>query len=141
MENPDIFRMFKDGINYHSTGCHRATRGKRNNAYCCFQQGTDSSICFGQIELFTTTPTPCALLCQLYPSNPSLMNQAGHCCRSSLPHYFEADLLCSYIVPVSISTDTSPLLTVPLNSVTSKLVVSVSDNHYCISQPNHTERH
>lgn len=134
--------MFKDGVNYHSTAYHRATQGKRNNTYCCFQQDTDSSIGFGQIELFTTTPTPCALLRQLYPSDPSLMNQAGHPCRASLTHCLEADLLSSYIVPVSISTDLSPLLAVPLNSITSKLVVvSVLDNHYCILQPNHMERH
>lgn len=140
-----FFRLFKDGVTFHSTSYPRAHQGKRNNTYCCFRQGPDSSTRFGQIELFTTTPTPCALLREMYPSDTSLLNQAGHPCRTSLSHYVEADLLSSYIVPInnrSPNTSTSPLLAVPLIYIMSKLVViSVSDQHYCILQPNHMERH
>ena len=45
-----FFRMFKNGVIYHSTGYQRATRGKRNNTYCCFRGTDGSSICFGQIQ-------------------------------------------------------------------------------------------
>ena len=137
-----FFRMLKSGVMYHCTSYSRATSGKRDNTYCCYRHSSDNSIRFGQIELFACTPEPYALLRELNPLDTTIINQAGHPCRTSLLHYQEADLLSMYIVPVNISTELSPLTAVSVNNIVSKLVlVSVSNRHYCIVQPNSIERH
>ena len=80
------------------------------------------------------------LYVRLNPLDTTMMNQAGHPCRTSHLHYQEADLLSMYIVPVDISTELSPLRAVSVNNIMSKLVlVSVSDRHYCVVQPNRIE--
>ena len=136
-----FFRLFKDGVLYHSTGYFRATTGKRDNTYCRYRD-TEDSIHLGRIEVFTTTPEPCALLRELYPLETTLINQGGHPCRVSLKHYQEADLLSSFIIPVNLSVVHSPLIAVPVDNIISKLVlISVSDSHYCVVQPNNMERH
>ena len=85
---------------------------------------------------------PCALLCELNPLKTTLINQAGHLCRVTLRHYQEADLLSSFVVPVNISVVHSPLVAIPVDSIISKLMlISVSDSHYCVVQPNIMERH
>ncbi len=141
--NIGIFsRMLKDGVVYHSTSYARSTSGKRNNTHCCYRDESNDSICFGQIELFTTCPTPHAFVRQVHPLITSLINQAGHPCRPSLTHYQQADLLNSYIVPVDLSSDGCQLFAVPVECIISKVVIiSVLDNHYCVVQPNNIERH
>lgn len=137
-----FFRMLKSGVTYHCTSYSRATSGKQNNTYCCYRHNSDNSIHFGQIELFACIPKPYALLRELNPLDTTIINQAGHPCRTSLLHYQEADLLSMYIVPVTIQTEHSPLIAVSVDNIVSKLVlVSVSNRHYSIVQPNNFERH
>ena len=141
--NIDVFsRMLKDRVLYHSTNYLKSVSGKRNNTHCCYRDETNDSICFGQIELFTTIPTPCALVRQLQPLSTSLINKAGHPCRTSLLYYQQADLLNSYIIPVNSLPDHCSLKVVSIGCIISKVVlVSVLGDNYCVVQPNNIERH
>ena len=107
--NIGIFsRLLKDGVLYHSTSYTNSTSGKRNNTHCCYQDKANNHICFGQIELFTTCLRPHAFVRPLCLLGASMLTQAGHPCRSSLAIY--QHLLSAYIVPVSLSTNCSPLI-------------------------------
>ena len=112
--------------------------GKRNSTYSCYR--ADSSIDFGQIEIFTMSPIPQALVRKTVPLNPTLMNKAGPPCRQRLAPYRQIDLLSNYIIPVSLPRDNSQLVYVPFDCIISKLVVVTAfDNSYCILQPNNVE--
>jgi hypothetical protein len=86
---------------------------------------------------------PSALLRKLQPADKSLINEAGHPCRPQLTLYRQVDLLSSYIVPIVIPTSSTPLISISLDQcVLSKaVIVSVSDKHYAIAQPNNVEYH
>ena len=140
-DNIEVFsRMYKEGVIYHSSSYLRSGVCKRNDTYCRFYNFTNNSICFGQIELFTTTPTPHAFVRQLNPCGTSLINKAGHPCRPSLEPYQAVDLLSSYIVPVN--DQHCQLLAVPVDCILSKVaMVTVFYNNYCVIQPNNIEHH
>lgn len=130
----------KDGIMYYSRS-YQKSHGKRDNIHCRYRSET-GEYCFGEIELFTTTPNPSAFIRQMEPLSTTLINRAGHPCRNSLIKYRSADLLSSYIVPVQMCTDHSPLHVIPIDSITLKVcIISDCNNHYCVVQPNSTERH
>ena len=132
--------MLRNGVVYHSTYYRKSVDGKRNSTYCCFQN--KGSVHFGQIELFTMTPKPCALIRQFQHLDMTLANQVGHPCRDTLIPYVNVDLLNSYIVPININAEHCQLEAIPLECVISKvMMVSVMDRHYCVIQPNNTERH
>ena len=132
---PTFSIMLKDNIVYHSTGYAHCVDGKRNSTYCCYQAG--SSIDFGQIEIFTMSPIPQALVRKIIPLNPLLINKAGPPCRQRLAPYRQIDLLSNYIIPVSLPRD---LAGVPFDCIIGKpVVVTAFDNSYCILQPNNVE--
>ncbi len=79
-----FFRLFKDGVTYHSSSYKWSTKGKRNNTLCCYHDESDGGLRFAQIYLFANTNQPYALVCNLRVKNPSLMKQAGYACRSNL---------------------------------------------------------
>lgn len=137
-----FLRLLKNGILYHSSTYKKLFSGKRDNSHCCYQS-LSGDICYGRIELFSNTPSPCVLIRQLQQNSTSLLEKAGHPCRSVLVEYQGADLLSSYIVPVNMSTvDHSSLTAVSIDSIISKVcVIVVGDSHYCIVQPNNIERH
>ena len=135
-------KMLKDRVLYHSISYPKSATGKRNNTHCCYRDKINGTIHFGQIELFITSPTPSALVRRLQPSSISLINKAGHPCRTSLRNYQQIDLLSSYIIPLDPYTDHCQLVAVPVSCIISKvLIISVSGNRYCILQPNNIERH
>lgn len=136
-------RLYKDGTLYYSTDYTRASHNKRDDTVCSFHEPSSDSISFGRIELFVLSPRPSALLRKLQPEDKSLINEAGHPCRPQLTLYREVDLLSSYIIPIAIPTSSTPLISVSLDQcVLSKaVVVSVSDKHYAIAQPNNVEYH
>ena len=135
-------KMLKDRVLYHSISYPKSATGKRNNTHCCYRDEINGTIHFGQIELFITSPTPYALVRRLQPSSISLINKAGHPCRTSLRNYQQIDLLSSYIIPLDPYTDHCQLVAVPVSCIISKvLIISVSGNRYCILQPNNIERH
>ena len=136
-------RLYKDGTLYYSTTYSRASCNKRDDTICCFRASRDSTVMFGRIELFVLSPTPSILLRQLQPEEQSLLQEAGHPCRPQLAIYQQVDLLNSYIVPVIIPTSSTPLMSVSLDQciLSKAVIVSVSDKHYVISQPNNIEYH
>lgn len=140
--NMEVFtRLLKSGVLFHSTSYERSLYSKRCNTYCSFRDD-DDVLCFGKIELFVKSPRPCVFLRQLKQLGATLISKAGHPCRASLSVYANADLLSSYIVPVTLSTDLCPLMVIDISDILSKVVlVSVCNNHYCIIQPNSIERH
>lgn len=89
-------------------------------------KASQGDICYGRIELFSNTPCPCVLIRQLQQISTSLLEKAGHPCRSSLVEYQGADLLSSYIVPVNNITivDHSSPTAVSIDSIISKACVS-----------------
>ena len=133
------FRLLKLGIVYHSERYKKTSHGKRDNSYCCYRTIT-GNLCFGRIELFSSS---CAFIRELQTLLTSLMEKAGHPCRTTLQRYRNADLLSSYVIPIDLSTvDHSPLTVVPIERISSKVcVIPVRDSHYCIIQPNNIERH
>ena len=137
-------RILKDGIVYYSNSYTSMKTMKRDNTYCCFQDSSEV-LQFGQIELFILLPpsnSPHALLRLMTPSQTTLINKAGHPCRSCLIPYQQVDLLDSFIVPVVLPTSQCPLQFIPVDHILSKVVlVSVFDCHYCVIQPNTIERH
>lgn len=135
-----FYRLYKQGILYSSTSFEKAT-SKRDNTNCCYEDKTTGCILYGKIELFVALPTTVALVRQLKPSGGSIMSKAGNPCRSQLAVYQQVDLLNSYIVPVTISSS-SQLIAIPIDCIISKvIIISTSGNHYCVIQPNKTERH
>ena len=79
---------------------------------------------------------------QLRPLGTSILAEAAYPCRSSLAIYQQIDSLNTYIVLVNISTDCCDLIAVPIDCIISKVVtISISENHYCVVQPNNNERH
>ena len=134
-------RLIKNRSCYHSKAYTRSEKNKRNNTYC-YYRNESGSYNFGVIEIFTYTPTQSALIRQLKQQHVSLLAMAGNPCRPSLAIYQEVDLLDAYITSVDLSVDNCPLISVPLSSLISKAVlISVSEKHFCIVQPNNIERH
>ncbi len=138
----EIFsRLLKNGILYYSQDYKRSNLIKRDNTICYYQD-TNGQYCFGAIDLFTTTPEPIAFIRQIITLQTTLINKAGHPCRSLLSVYQQADLLDSYITPVDLPTNSTQLSAVPIASIVSKaVIISVSGCHYCVVQPNNIERH
>lgn len=102
----------------------------------------NGDICFGEIEVFTNTPTPSALIYQLQPQRRSLISRAGNPCRNTLSKYQDIDLLKQFIIPVSFDTSHSPLQVIPIESIIHKVcIISVRSDYYCVVQPNNIERH
>ena len=139
-------RLFKDGILYHSTSYTRGSGGKRNNTICSFRGTTDDTIRFGQIELFVRSPIPSALLHEFHPLADSLLNKAGHPCRSSLVVYQQVDLLSSFIIPVGEITARNQLISIPIEHIHGKVVLISTTTartitRYVIQQPNSYEHH
>ena len=136
-------RLYKDGTLYYSLNYGRASHNKRDDTVCCFCSSRGSPARFGRIELFVLSPTPSILLRQLRPVEQSILRQAGHPCRPQLTVYQQVDLLNSYILPVVIPTSSTPLISVSLDQcvVSKAVIVSVTDKHYVISQPNNFEYH
>ena len=136
-------RLYKDGTLYYSTDYTRACHNKRDDTVCSFHEPSSDSSSFGWIELFILSPRPSVLLRKLQPVDKSLINEAGHPCRPQLTVYRQVNLLSSYIVPIAIPTSSTPLICVSLDQcVLSKaVIVSVSDKHYAIAQPNKVEYH
>jgi hypothetical protein len=136
-DNIEVFsRLFKDGVLYYSSSWKQGN--KRDNIHCAYNDGTGEK-CFGIIEIFTSTPKPCAFIRQLTAPPTTLINEAGHPCRTCLTYYQQVDLLDSYITPVKVSTNLSA---VPIDSIISKaVIISVSQRQYCIVHPNNIEHH
>ena len=82
------------GVLYYANEYCKNTR-KRNNTVCSFID-SDNRLRFGQIELFSVDPVPSAFLYQ-YQLNSTVMQEAGHSCRSLLEPYKEVDLLSCFI--------------------------------------------
>lgn len=134
-----FYRLFKDGILYSSTSFEKAT-SKRAKTNCCYEDRTSGCTCYGKIEIFTASPIVTALVRQLKPLGQSLTSKAGNPCRHQLDIYRQVDLLSSYIVPVDLLN--CSLIAIPVDCIISKVViVSTSENHYCVIQPNKIERH
>ena len=133
-------RLYKDGTLYYSTTYSRASCNKRDDTICCFRASRDSTVMFGRIELFVLSPTPSILLRQLQPEERSLLQEAGHPCRPQLAIYQRVDLLNSYVVPVIIPTSSTPV-SLDQCILSKAVIVSVSDKHYVIPQPNNIEYH
>ena len=135
-------RMLMDGVLYHSTSYAKSETAKRNNTYCQYMDETSNCLCFGKIELFTCCPRPHAFLRRLHPLDTSLSNLAGPPCRSILSQYQQVDLLSNYIIPVKLPTHHDQLSAVTVENILSKVVmISGSERHYCIVQPNNVEYH
>ncbi len=136
-------RLLMDGTMYLSTNYPRALHNKRDDTVCSYYEASSDSICFGRIELFTATPRPSALLRKLHQLEQTLLTKGGHACRPQLTIYQQVDLLNSYIVPVALSSSSSPLVSVPLDGcgLSKAVTVSVSDTVYAIVQPNSVEYH
>jgi len=135
-------RMLMDGVLYHSTSYAKSETAKRNNTYCQYMDEASNCLCFGQIELFTCCPRPHAFVRRLHPLDTSLSNLAGPPCRSILSQYQQVDLLSNYIIPVKLPTHHDQLSAVAVENILSKVVmISGSERHYCIVQPNNVEYH
>ncbi len=88
------------------------------------------------------SPNRCALVRELKVVPMTLIKMAGHPCRSLLLKYQDADLINLYIKHIDLTTNATELSSVPISLIISKIVIlSVSNNHYCVIQPNHIERH
>lgn len=136
-----FWRLFKDGILYSSTTYAHGVSGKRDNTNCSYIDKSTGNISFGKIEIFTTTPKACALLRKLHPSHRTMLQRAGHPCRSILQTYQQVDLLNFHIIPLDKSIR-SQLIAVDLDCIISKVViVCVLGNLYCVIQPNTVEHH
>lgn len=96
----------------YSTASYRRNAkqvAKRDNSHSCYVDSSNNSHCFGVIELFTSAPKPCVLLCLLHRTQQTLLQSAGHPCREVLKQYKQVDLLSSYMVLVD-PTIHSPLV-------------------------------
>ena len=137
-----FFRLLKDQVLYYCTHHRASEEGRRDNTYCCYSNKDNGTVQFGRINVFVNSFTPCALIQQLKPLNPSLLNRAGHPCRDVLSACQQRDLLGTFMFPVKLPTKHSPIVAVPISHILSKVViVSTSTDNYCIIQPNSIERH
>ena len=75
----------------------------------CPGKGTihNGDIQFGEIELFVSAPTPCALIGNFNSMTSTLLNLAAHPARESLLAYRPVDLLRLHIVPIDMSISNS----------------------------------
>ena len=81
-----FFRLYKEGIIYHSTCYVKNHILKRENSICRFF-GTDNSLKYGQINIFVADQSPVALVTVFTNSDTSLMASAGNPCRPQLCAY------------------------------------------------------
>jgi len=110
-----FLRLIKDGIIYYSKEYVKdKQRSLRDNTHCCYKD-TAGRLRFGSIELFVHSPAPCGLIHELKPLSTTLIDMAGHPCRTSLLKYQEADLLNLYITHINLNTDSNELVSVPIS--------------------------
>ena len=93
-----FFRLYKNGIVYHSTGYVNNRTLKRENTICTFI-GNDDLVKYGQINLFVGGTSPVALVTTFCTSDTSLMASAGNPFRPQLLTYKRVDLLSTFITP------------------------------------------
>lgn len=77
-----FYRLFKDEILYYSTSY--GASGKRENTYCCYLNEASETLCFGQIELFISSPKVVALVRQIKDTGTTMLNMGGNPCRVEL---------------------------------------------------------
>ena len=132
-------KLLKNSCLYYSSSYKRSAKIKRDNTYCSFK--TDGVLCFGKMECFTITPKAYALVREVSRTNVAIMDEAGHPCRDSLDVYKQANILGSFIVQILPANDQGRLLAIPIEDISKVVLLSVSNKHYCIVQPNNIERH
>ena len=134
-----LYRLYKDGILYYANEYCKDS-GKRNNTVCSFLDD-DNRLCFGQIELFIVEPVSSALIYQ-YHLNSTVMQEAGHSCRSVLEPYKEVDLLSCFIHLCKEPPLSSALLAVNIERILAKaILIKTLTRNFLISNPNNFERH
>ena len=134
-----FYRLYKDGILYYANEYCKDS-GKQNNTVCSFLDD-DSRLCFGQIELFIVEQVPSALIYQ-YQLNSTVMQEAGHSCRSVLEPYKEVDLLSCFIHLCKEPPLSSALLAVNIERILAKaILIKTLARSFLISNPNNFERH
>ena len=91
-------KLYKDGLIYRTISSSR-DKALRNDTVCVFKS-EDDSIQFGLFDLFIAGANPTALLYKFILLNDTILEQAGHPCRSMLLDYQAANVLGKYITPV-----------------------------------------
>ena len=121
-------RLFKCGFIYHCRSYSHALTGKRRNTFCKYLSD-DGSKQFGEIELFLSSPGPCALIRKRSPLSSTLLNLGGNPSRESLATYVQLDLLKHFL---DLATS-HHLEVVPLCNILSKAVfVAAFNRTYCV---------
>ena len=122
-------KLYKDGLIYR-------TRDKalRNDTVCVFKS-EDNSVQFGLINIFIAGANPTALLYKSIILDDTILDQAGHPCRSVLLEYQEANLLGKYIIPVQYQR--TSLTAIKFDAILGKAVIVDSGRSvYAVIQPN-----
>ena len=135
-----FYRLHKAGVTYYSTSYVNDQNFKRENTICSFTNGRDTIHHYGQIDLFVADPRPVALIKLYCIESISIMQSAGHPCRSKLCIHKETDFLSTIINPVTFAS--SHLIAVSVENITGKPVtVKMDETTYLINQPNVYEHH
>jgi hypothetical protein len=131
-------RLYKDGTLYYSTDYTRASHNKRDDTVCSFHEPSSDYIIWKDWTLRIVTKA-------LWLCYANYSQQINHWWMKQVilvdHNWPSIVLLSSYIVPIVIiiPTSSTPLIFISLLSKT--VIVSVSDKHYAIAQPNNVEYH
>ena len=132
-----FYRLFKDGVMYHSTQYASRRCSKRNNTFCQYETNGKH---YGQIILFIKYPRMCALINQLVPASTSLTQQIDFVDCPVLAKHQRVDIL-SKIMP-AVSQAQGTLVCVELSNITKKAVLIKAGVNECVSSiPNSYEYH
>ena len=127
-ETEEVFgTAFCNGILFYS---HDQTteQHKRDSTICIYKDGVDQK--FGEIQKFVIAPIPFAIMHEFEPFEKTLLDQAGHTCRSVLKDYAEVDLLNDYIHAVNINPQN--VVTIPIENLTGKAVLIKPPEMNCV---------
>jgi len=139
-ETAEVFgKAFCNGVLYYSRNQSKEQH-KRDSTICIYKNGMDQK--FGEIQKFVIAPIPFAIIHEFEPFESTLLDQAGHTCRSVLKDYAEVDLLNDYIHAVNINPQ--KVNTIPIENLKGKAILIMPPEINCvfaIKQPNNFERH
>ena len=129
-------RCFYKGTLYHSTAYLKG-QGKRNCTVCSFIDGSVEK--FGQIEFFTNTSEPIAVIRVFERTGSSLLTRTENPCRDILNEYKRIDYIDSFITEIKVPNSTCDIQAIPVRVITGKAIhlrLFNSNYEYVLKQPN-----